>query len=69
MSNNTVRRAQRKAGTYVARPRYSKINPDGSILTLHPTKGWQRTCAARVAFRIAQGQAIAALIAKGMVPA
>ncbi|MGH6746422.1 hypothetical protein [Novosphingobium sp.] len=39
----------------------SRLNPDGSVLTLHPTKGWKRTSAKRVALRIEQAKQQVAL--------
>lgn len=54
--SSLTRKMQRKAGTYTPRPQYSKLQADGSILTLHPTRGFKRTCAARVAFRVEQAR-------------
>ncbi|WJY17646.1 hypothetical protein QQS45_08290 [Alteriqipengyuania flavescens] len=55
-----ARRADRKRPEKERRwPRggsISHLNPDGSISTLHPTKGWRRTSAKRVALRIEQGR-------------
>lgn len=34
----------------------SKLQADGSILTLHPTRGWKRTSVKRVALRIEQAR-------------
>lgn len=45
---------------------YARANPDGSIDTLRPTRGWLHTSARRVALRIQQARlqtlALAALV-------
>lgn len=55
-----IRRIQRKAlrskECYHPNPPVTRMNPDGSISVLRPTKGWLRTSAKRVAFRIQQAQ-------------
>lgn len=34
----------------------SRRDADGSVTSLHPTKGWRRTCAKRVFLRIEQAR-------------
>jgi hypothetical protein len=55
------RRRQKANGTFEARPRFARVNPDGSIVTLRPTKGWLRTSGPRVALRIEQARHMALL--------
>lgn len=47
----------------------SRLNEDGSISVLRPTKGWLRTSAPRVAHRIEQARLMAVLMGGlGVVP-
>ncbi|MBF7012512.1 hypothetical protein QUC32_22965 [Novosphingobium resinovorum] len=52
----SIARQMRRRRGLTGTKQFSKLQPDGSILTLHPTKGWRRTSAARVALRIDQAK-------------
>lgn len=52
----SIARQMRRRRGLTGTKQFSKVQSDGSILTLHPTKGWRRTSAPRVALRIEQAR-------------
>lgn len=63
------RRNLRAKKDYEPKSRFSRVNADGSISVLHPTRGFRRTCAKRVALHIEQARMIALSLATQGAPA
>lgn len=55
------RRNLRKNDKFEPKPQAVKHLPCGGVIALHPTRGWKRTCGARVKLKMAQAAALTRL--------